>query len=230
MIIFQYQRLHNQEQTNSIQKWMGQTKPVIEKYRAIKQKIHQIQEKRKVLRSKKQKVSILDPLQHYQLNRQITTLTENIEELKVQKDFLMSEIYCTNESDIKSVETTMKQQASLLEKLAEQHQSLSQQLEDNRQKFIKLKTSVSPKKSKELVDARMSFRNISHNRNLSKLRDVYGRNFDHNRFNDATCYIDKYIQESHTFIYKYLTQQTYEQSYKQNQPEKVQKKSQDLER
>lgn len=230
MIIFQYQRLHNKEQTNSIQKWMGQTKPVIEKYRATKQKIHQIQEKRKVLRSKKQKVSILDPLQHYQLNRQITTLTEDMEELKVQKDFLMSEIYCTNESEIKSVETTMKQQASFLEKLAEQHQSLSQQLEVNRQKFVKLKTSVSPEKTEELVDARMSFRSIVHNRSLSKLRDIYGRKFDHNRFNDAACYVHKYVQESHTFFHKCLTQQTHEQRCKQNQPKKVQKKSQDLER
>lgn len=153
-----------------------------------------------------------------------------MEELKVQKDFLMNKIYCTNESEIKSVETTMKQQAALLEKLAEQHQSLSQQLEDNRQKFVKLKTSVLPEKTEELVDARMSFRSIVHNRNLSKLRDVYGRKFDHNRFNDATCYVDKYVQESHTFFHKYLMQQTHELRCKQNQPQKVQKKSQDLER
>lgn len=102
--------------------------------------------------------------------------------------------------EIKSVETTMKQQASLLGK------------------------------KQELVDARMSFRSIVHNRSLSKLRDVYGRKFDYNRFNDAACYIDKYVQESHTFFHKCLTQQTHEQRCKQNQPKKVQKKSQDLER
>lgn len=76
----------------------------------------------------------------------------------------------------------------------------------------------------------MSFRSIVHNRSRSKFRDVYGRKFDHNRFNDAACYVDKYVQESHTFFHKYLTQPAYEQRCKQNQPKKVQKKSQDLER
>lgn len=50
--------------------------------------------------------------------------------------------------EIKSVETTMKQQASLLEKLEEQQQSLTQQLENDHQKFMKLKASVSPEKTR----------------------------------------------------------------------------------
>ena len=112
MIIFQYQMLHNEMQTASAKEWIKMTKPVIEKCKATKQEIHKKQEERTILKTKKQKLSILNTLQHYQLNQQITTLTEDIEELKSKNNFLMGEIYCHKETEIKNAESTLKQQSA----------------------------------------------------------------------------------------------------------------------
>lgn len=229
MIIFQYQMLHNEMQTASAKEWMEMTKPVIEKYKAAKQEIHKKQEERKILKTQKQKLSILNPLQHYQLNQQITTLTEDIEELKSKKNYLMGEIYCHNDTEMKNAESNLKHQSAFLEKLAAQRQSLNEQLGKNRKKFIDLKLSVTPEKSEELLDARVSFRDIVRDRVVSRLRDVYGKKFEYNRLNDASDYIDGCIQEDPYLFRERARQKAWEQDRMHHQSRKPQKKHRDFE-
>lgn len=225
MIIFQYQMLHNEMQTASAKEWMEMTKPVIEKYKAAKQEIHKKQEERKILKTQKQKFSILNPLQHYQLNQQITTLTEDIEELKSKKNYLMGEIYCHNDTERKNAESNLKHQSAFLEKLAAQRQSLNEQLGKNRKKFIDLKLSVTPEKSEELLDARVSFRDIVRDRVVSRLRDVYGKKFEYDRLNDASDYIDGCIQVDPYLFRERAWQKAWEQDRRYHQSRKPQKKN-----
>lgn len=229
MIIFQYQMLHNEMQTASTKEWIKMTKPVIEKCKAIKQEIHKKQEERKILKTQKQKHSILNPLQHYQLNQQITTLTEEIEELKSKKNFLMGEICCHNDTEMKNAESTLKKQSAFLEKLATQRQSLNEQLGKNLKKFINLKFSVASEKSEELLDARISFRDIVRDRIVSRLRDVYGKKFEYDRLNDASDYIDGFIQEDPYLFRERARQKAWEQDRMHHQSRKPQKKHRDFE-
>ena len=229
MIIFQYQMLHNEMQTASAKDWIEMTKPVIEKYKATKLEIHKKQEERKILKTKKQNLSILNPLQHYHLNQQITTLTEDIEELKSKKNYFMAEIYCHNDTEMKNAESTLKQQFAFLEKLASQRQSLNEQLGKNCKEFIDLKLSVAPEKSEELLDARVSFRNIVRNLVVSRLRDVYGKKFEYDRLNDASDYIDGCIQEDPYLFRERARQKAWEQDRIHHQSRKPQKKHRDFE-
>ena len=229
MIIFQYQMLHNEMQTASAKDWIKMTKPVIEKYKATKLEIHKKQEERKILKTKKQKLCILNPLQHYQLNQQITTLTEDIEELKSKENFLMGEIYCHNDTEMKNAESTLKQQSAFLEKLAAQRQSLNEQLGKNLKKFIELKFSVVPEKSEELLDARVSFRDIVRDRIVSRLCDVFGKKFEYDRLNDASDYIDGCIREDPYVFRERARQKAWEQDRRHHQSRKPQKKNRDFE-
>lgn len=229
IIIFQYQMLHNEMQTASAKDWIKMTKPVIEKYKATKLEIHKKQEERKILKTKKQKLSILNPLQHYQLNQQITTLTEDIEELKSKENFLMGEIYCHNDTEMKNAESALKQQSAFLEKLAAQRQSLNEQLGKNLKKFINLKFSVASEKSEELLDARVSFRDIVRDRIVSRLCDVFGKKFEYDRLNDASDYIDGCIREDPYVFRERARQKAWEQDRRHHQSRKPQKKNRDFE-
>jgi hypothetical protein len=231
MIIFQYQLLHNETQTASAKEWIKITKPVIEKYKATKQKIHEKQKEQKSLKTKKQNLGILNPLQHYQLSKKIATLTEDIEELKSQKTFLMGEIYCYNDTEMQNAEVTLKQQSTFLEKLAVQRQSLTEQLDKSCQKFIDLKTTIAPEKSEELLDIRVSFRDVVRKRIICKLQDVYREKLDYNRLNDASDYIDDCILEDPNLLLERARKQAREQEHSrkyihQNKP----KKSREIER
>ena len=229
IIIFQYQMLHNEMQTASAKDWIKMTKPVIEKYKATKLEIHKKQEERKILKTKKQKLSILNPLQHYQLNQQITTLTEDIEELKSKENFLMGEIYCHNDTEMKNAESALKQQSAFLEKLAAQRQSLNEQLGKSLKKFINLKFSVASEKSEELLDARVSFRDIVRDRIVSRLCDVFGKKFEYDRLNDASDYIDGCIREDPYVFRERARQKAWEQDRRHHQSRKPQKKNRDFE-
>lgn len=96
---------------------------------------------------------------------------------------------------MKNAESPLKQQSAFLEKLAAQRQSLNEQLGKNLKKFIELKFSLVSEKSEELLDTRVSFRDIVRDRIVSRLRKVYGKKFQYDRLNDASDYIDDCIRE-----------------------------------
>ena len=52
------------------------------------------------LNVKKEKTSILNPIQHIKLNQQLTTVTEEIEELKSKKEQLIFQAQCSTDKDM----------------------------------------------------------------------------------------------------------------------------------
>jgi predicted nuclease with TOPRIM domain len=143
----------------------------------------------------------------------------------------MGEIYCHNDTEMKNAEATLKQQSAFLEKLAVQRQSLTEQLEKSCKNFIDLKTTTAPEKSEELIDARVSFRDVVREQIISKLQDVYGKKFEYNRLNDASDFIDDCILEDPNLFRQRARQKAREQEQKlkyihQNKP----KKSREIER
>ena len=80
-------------------------------------------------------------------------------------------------------------------------------------------------------DARVSFRDIVHDRFVSRLRDDYGKKFEYDRLNDASDYIDGYIQEDPYLFRERALQKAWEQEQerKRTQPNKAKNKSRDYE-
>ena len=75
MIFTQYHLLHNEMQKEVIHDWMQHFNPILNKYDTVKKKIKAKVAERKELNVKKEKASILNPLQHIKLNQQFTTVT-----------------------------------------------------------------------------------------------------------------------------------------------------------
>ena len=85
MIFTQYHLLHNEMQKEVIHDWMNHFNPILNKYNTVKKKLKAKVTERKELNVQKDKTSILNPIQHIKLNQQLTTITEEIEELKSRK-------------------------------------------------------------------------------------------------------------------------------------------------
>lgn len=68
---------------------MNHFNPILNKYNAVKKKLKAKVSERKELNVQKDKTSILNPIQHIKLNQQLTTVTEEIEELKSRKEQLI---------------------------------------------------------------------------------------------------------------------------------------------
>ena len=75
-------QLHNEMQKEVIHDWMNHFIPILNKYNTVKKKLKAKVTERKELNVKKEKASIFNPIQHIKLNQQLTTVTEEIEELR----------------------------------------------------------------------------------------------------------------------------------------------------
>ena len=113
--------------------------------------------------------------------------------------------------------------------LNRQIRSDNRMLGKNLKKFINLKFSVASEKSEELLDARVSFRDIVRDRIVFRLRDVYGKKFEYDRLNDASDYIDGCIQEDPYLFRERARQKAWEQDRIHHQSRKPQKKHRDFE-
>ena len=89
MIFTQYHLLHNEMQKEVIHDWMNHFNPILNKYNTVKKKLKAKVTERKELNVQKDKTSILNPIRHIKLNQQLTTITEEIEELKSRKEQLI---------------------------------------------------------------------------------------------------------------------------------------------
>ena len=77
--------LHNEMQKEVIHDWMNHFNPILNKYNTVKKELKAKVTERKELNVQKDKTSILNPIRHIKLNQQLTTITEEIEELKSRK-------------------------------------------------------------------------------------------------------------------------------------------------
>ncbi len=104
---------------------------------------------------KKEKTSILNPIQHIKLNQQLTTVTEEIEELKSRKEQLIFQAECSTDKDMTNLSKKYDQMNNNLDILDSQDISLKKQLEKDAAAFREEKFRPEPEQYTELLDTRI---------------------------------------------------------------------------
>ena len=213
MILLQYHLLLNRSQASSVREWLEHFTPVLSMYKGLTRKIKEKQAEKKTLAAEKKTLSLLQPVRYYQISQKITTLTEDIEELLSQKERLIFDNYFRSESELKNSESACQKQQDFLNRLDQQYDTLSAQLDDRQELFQKIKASVSPKKSYDLLDARSELRDIVREQTRFTLQKKFGQKYDSFRFSDAVDAVDKRLKEDpdifqeHVFM-KRIAQET----------------------
>ncbi len=200
MIMLRYYLFRNHRQAASINNWISLISPVLTKYKTITKTIITKQTEKKSLQSSKRNISLFHPVQNYQINQKITTLTEDIEELLALKERLIYDNYFHNESEIKTSELTLQKQQDFLNKLNLQNENLWNQLTENQKLFQKIKKTVCSEKLEELFDTRADMRETVRNQIYQKLSQTIGQEFDTSLFYDSVRDIDnRLLEDSEAF-------------------------------
>ena len=232
LILIQYQLLHNESQSYSLTKKINSGTPVFKEYYNVKQLLSQKTAEKKELSQQKKNTGFFNPIRHIQLSQQITTLTEEIEELKNQKTAILIHLGCDKESDFRIAESNLKKMNETVEKLSERQKTLEQQKADETTKFHQWKSKVSPEQELELLDERISLRVNHRNSLIGKLQEVFGRVFSYERLRDASDEIDYHLNEDPDIIRKRTWEKRYAQAQEKAQirPQPSKKLSRDMER
>lgn len=203
MILLQYQLLHNRSKASSVREWIEHFTPVLSRYKGLTRKIKEKRAEKKTHTAEKKTLNLLQPVRYYQISQKITTLTEEIEELLSQKERLIFDNYFHSEAEFKKSESVCRKQQDFLNRLDQQYETLSVQLKDCQERFQKLKVSVSPEKSYELLEARSELREAVHEQTRFTLQEKFGQKYDSFRFHYAANAVDDRLKEDPDIFREY---------------------------
>ena len=231
MIFTQYHLLHNEMQKEVIHDWMQHFRPILNKYDTIKKKLKAKVTEKKELNVQKSKTSILNPFQHIKLNQQLTTVTEEIEELKSAKEQLLFQAECSTEKDMASLSRKYDQMDKNLDILDSQDMALKEQLEKDAVAFQEEKLRPKPEQYTELLDARIQIRPTFREKLIEQLKGTFGKYYDYHRRDIAADEVDYLnVEDPDVFSHRaWELKYQREQEMRRNQPARAKKKSYDME-
>ena len=178
MIIFSYQLRHIDVGKHSMGKRVKAAKPELERYAGLVQQIKNKTKKRKNLLAEKKETPFYQIPKLHDLTRRITELTEEIEELKTEKEMLLRSLDCTDDADISIVKKEIATLEGALRKLSEQEAKYSAELDDALKQYAELKEQAAGMDAAELMDARLAVREEKERSAVERVKAAYGEKYN----------------------------------------------------
>lgn len=214
-----------------IHNWMNHFHPILNKYNTVKKKLKDKVAERKELNVQKDKTSILNPIQHIKLNQQLTTVTEEIEELKSQKEQLIFQAQCSTDKDMTNLSKKYNQMNKNLDILDSQDISLQKQLKKDAAAFREEKFCPDPEQYTELLDIRIQIRPDCRDKLIKQLEGTFGKYYDYHRRDIAADEVD-YLNAEDPDVFSHRAwelEYQRKQEMQRNQPARSKKRSCDME-
>ena len=135
-------------------------------------------ERKSLLAQKKETPLYLIPKQ-CELSRHIAELTEELEELKSEKDMLLHSLECSDDAGIAAVKKDISTMEAALKKLSQQEEKYTAELNDALQQYADLKTQSAEFDPDELQDARLDLRPAMERSVVDRVQSAYGDKYDY---------------------------------------------------
>lgn len=164
------------------------TQPKLKRYNEVTQQTRQKTKARKALVAEQKNASKLNLIKQHNLSRQITTLTEEIEELLSEKENLLLDLGCADDAGVKAVQSEITAMEASLHKLDEQKEQYSVELDETLQQYKQLQSQAEAG-SDEIQ------RNASTTAS-TRLQQVYGKRFDAQLLRDSQKDVAARLDES----------------------------------
>ena len=173
----------------------------------------------------------MNPIQHIKLNQQLTTITEEIEELKSRKEQLIFQAECSTDKDMTNLSKKYDQMNNNLDILDSQDTSLKGQLEKDAVAFREEAFRPEPEQYVELLDTRIQIRPDFRNKLIEQLKGAFGKYYDYHRRDIAADEVDYLnVEDPDVFSHRaWELEYQRKQEMRQNQPVRSKKRSHDME-
>ena len=122
-------------------------------------------------------------------------MTEEIEELKTEKDFLLRSLDCADDASISDVKKEIATLESALQKLSEQEEKYSAELDEALKQYAELKEQAAGMDAAELMDARLAVREEKERSAVDKVKAAYGEKYDPMLMHDSKRDVAKLLHE-----------------------------------
>ena len=178
MLIFSYQLRHIGVGKYNMGKRVKAVKPELERYADLVQQTKDKSKERKTLLAEKKETPFYQIPKLHDLTRRIAELTEEIEELKTEKEMLLRSLDCADDAGISAVKKEIATLEGALQKLSEQEEKYSTELDEALKQYTELKEQAAGIDAAELMDARLAMREEKERSVASRVKSAYGEKYD----------------------------------------------------
>ena len=178
MIIFRYQLRHIGMGKHRMNEHIQAAIPKLERYMGLVRQIKEKTKGRKNLLAEKKETPFYQIPKLRDLARSIAELTEELEELKTEKEMLLRSLDCADDTGISSIKKDIAAMESALKKLEAQEAKYSAELDAALKEYSELKKQASEFDAGELMEARLSIRGEKERSAVTRVQDTYGEKYD----------------------------------------------------
>ena len=166
-------------------KHLKAVKPELERYAGLVQQIKDKSKERKALLAEKKETPFYQIPKLHDLTRRITELTEELEELKTEKEMLLRSLDCSDDAGISAVKKEIATLEGALQKLSEQEAKYSAELDEALKQYAELKEQAAGMDATELMDARLAVREDKERSAIDRVKAAYGDKYDPMMMHDS---------------------------------------------
>ena len=173
MIVFRYQLRHIGRGRQRMKDYIHAVQSKLVRYTELVQEIRgKSKERKSLLAEKKETPFYLIPKQH-ELSRRIAELTEELEDLKSEKDMLLHTLECADDTGITAAKKDIPTLEAALKKLSQQEEKYTAELNDALRQYAELKEQSAEFDPDELQDARLALRPAMERSAVDRVQSAY---------------------------------------------------------
>ena len=178
MIVFRYPLRHIGRGRQHMKDYIHAVQPKLVRYTELVQEIRGKSKGRKSLLAEKKETPFYLISKQHELSRHIAELTEDLEELKSEKDMLLNTLECSDDAGIAVVKKDISTMETALKKLAQQEEQYTTELNDALRQYADLKEQAAEFDPDELQDARLALRPAMERSAVDRVQSAYGNKYD----------------------------------------------------
>ena len=148
------------------------------------------------LLSVKKETPVIQVMKHRELSRRIALLSEEIEELKTEKENLLISLKCAGEKELPSVQKKLERLENTLKEYEAEEQKYIGNLETVSKEFALYKEKATAFDTDELGYERLKLREQKEKETVQKLKAVYGKDYDPGTFMSCHRETDYYLNDA----------------------------------
>lgn len=177
MIIFKYQLLHLGSNKHSIKQSLNLFREEMAEYVAVTDKIKAKSKERKSLLTEKKETPVIHVLKHRDLAKRIAELTEDLEELRSEKNLLLASLAYSEEDAADKFSKDIAAMEQSLKRLEEQEQKYSAELDAALNEYAGLREQAQGFDPVQLYEARQAIRPSKEQEAENQAQQVYDEKY-----------------------------------------------------
>ena len=178
MIVYRYQLRHIGRGRQRMKDYIHAVQPKLVRYTELVREIRDKSKERKSLLDEKKETPFYLISKQHELSRRIVELTEELEELKSEKDMLLHSLECTDDAGITAVKKDISTIEAALKKLSQQKEKYTAELDNTLQQYADLKGQAVEFDPDELQDARLALRPAMERSAVDRVQAAYGGKYN----------------------------------------------------